>query len=130
MLDWGLAPGVLTEEEEDLADALCPLYDQLALSPPWWLLEVVPLEQRTQDPKTNRWTSQTYANWGRGRDVPVPSADAGAAKVVHWHRSVDVRERAGCVVRYDEKTKVAESRPGAYKPKAKTRDGVKIEFVL
>lgn len=38
----------LTEEEEDLADALSPIYDQLSLAKGWWSLEVVPLRQRYQ----------------------------------------------------------------------------------
>lgn len=40
-------PGVvLSEEEEDLADALSPINDQLSLSPIWWLLELVPMRQK------------------------------------------------------------------------------------
>lgn len=42
--------GALTEEEEDLADALCPIYDQLDIAKVWWTLEVVPLVQRYQKP--------------------------------------------------------------------------------
>ncbi len=30
----------MSEEEEDLRDALCPIYDQLTLAPSWWILEV------------------------------------------------------------------------------------------
>ena len=41
----------LTEEEEDLADALCPVYDQLDIAKGWWTLEIIPLMQRYQ--KTN-----------------------------------------------------------------------------
>lgn len=37
---------VLTEEEEDLADALSPINDQLSLSPVWWLLELLPMRQK------------------------------------------------------------------------------------
>lgn len=40
-------PGIiLSEEEEDLADALSPINDQLSLSPVWWLLELVPMRQK------------------------------------------------------------------------------------
>jgi hypothetical protein len=40
-------PGViLNEEEEDLADALSPINDQLSLSPIWWLLEVLPMREK------------------------------------------------------------------------------------
>ena len=31
------------EENEELKDALSPIYDQLRLSPAWWILEVLPL---------------------------------------------------------------------------------------
>lgn len=37
-----------TEEEEDLKDALSPMYDQLELQPAWWILEVLPLKLRYQ----------------------------------------------------------------------------------
>lgn len=48
------APGMLTEEEEDLADALCPIYDQLEVAKGWWTLELVPMMQRYQKPN-NEW---------------------------------------------------------------------------
>ena len=35
-----------SEEELDLHDALAPIYDQLALSWWWWILEIIPLGQR------------------------------------------------------------------------------------
>ena len=47
-------PSTLTEEEEDLADALCPLYDQLDIAKGWWVLELLPLQQRYQKPN-NEW---------------------------------------------------------------------------
>jgi hypothetical protein len=37
-----------TEEEEELYDALSPIYDQLCLKRSWWLLEVIPLQFRYQ----------------------------------------------------------------------------------
>ena len=37
---------ILTEEEEDLVDALSRINDQLSLSKSWWLLEIIPLRQR------------------------------------------------------------------------------------
>lgn len=37
---------ILTEEEEDLVDALSPINDQLSLSPVWWLLELLPMRQK------------------------------------------------------------------------------------
>jgi hypothetical protein len=47
--------GLLCEEEEDLADALCRSYDQLRLAPLWWILEVLPLKLRTQREDDNEW---------------------------------------------------------------------------
>ena len=38
----------LTEEEEDLADILSPINDELSRSKSWWWLEVIPLKQRYQ----------------------------------------------------------------------------------
>jgi hypothetical protein len=45
------------EEREELIDALCPRYDQLSLSRPWWTLEVLPMQQRYQRPD-NSWTKR------------------------------------------------------------------------
>lgn len=38
----------MSEEEEDLRDALCPIYDQLSLAPGWWILELLPMRHRVQ----------------------------------------------------------------------------------
>lgn len=35
----------LTEDEEDINDALCPVYDQLVLAKWWWLLEIWPINE-------------------------------------------------------------------------------------
>ena len=37
-----------SEEEEDLFDALSPIYDQLKLAKPWWVLEFLPMKHRMQ----------------------------------------------------------------------------------
>ena len=51
-------PGViLSEEEEDLADALSPINDQLSLSPVWWVLELVPMRQKCLR-KNGTWGTQ------------------------------------------------------------------------
>ena len=50
-----LLSSILSEEEEDLADALCPIFDQLRLAPLWWLLEVMPITLRTQREGDNEW---------------------------------------------------------------------------
>lgn len=50
---------IQSEEEEDMRDALCPIYDQLRLAPYWWVLELLPLKLRVQrdDDKWDReWT--------------------------------------------------------------------------
>lgn len=46
----------LTEEEEDLKDALSPKYDQLRIVPLWWILELAPMQFREQR-KCNEWVS-------------------------------------------------------------------------
>lgn len=39
---------ILTEEEEDLADILSPINDELSLSKTWWFLELLPMKQKLQ----------------------------------------------------------------------------------
>jgi hypothetical protein len=39
---------ILTEEEEDLADILSPINDELSLSKFWWLLEILPMTNKHQ----------------------------------------------------------------------------------
>ena len=46
-----------TEEEEEVADALCPLFDQLKLSKTWWILEILPLRHRKQNRHDSSWVS-------------------------------------------------------------------------
>lgn len=38
----------VSEEEEELFDALSPIYDQLKLAKPWWVLELLPIKQKMQ----------------------------------------------------------------------------------
>ncbi|KAI0756454.1 hypothetical protein C8Q80DRAFT_1128679 [Daedaleopsis nitida] len=77
----------VNEEEEERRDAICPIYDQLALKPWWWLLELLPIEQRKQL-ANNKWKKYTSVNLGRGRIIP-PEAP-------HFfvHRSVKMRMEA------------------------------------
>ena len=42
-----------SEEDEELADALSPIYDQLKLSKIWWILEFLPMRHREQDRKNH-----------------------------------------------------------------------------
>ncbi|KIP04937.1 hypothetical protein PHLGIDRAFT_75091 [Phlebiopsis gigantea 11061_1 CR5-6] len=97
----GGAGARLSEEEEDLADALCPIYDQLALRRGWWALEVVPLRHRVQL-EDDSWVSERTMNLGRGRVVPNQRVQG-----VHVHRSVKMRMEADGL------------RGGRYTPRAK-----------
>jgi len=49
---------ILTEEEEDLADALSPINDELARSKGWWFLEIIPMKQYHQK-KDGTWVCRT-----------------------------------------------------------------------
>jgi hypothetical protein len=44
-----------SEEDEELADSISPIYDQLKLSKSWWILEVLPLRHRVQDREDLSW---------------------------------------------------------------------------
>ena len=44
-----------SEENEERSDALSPMYDQLKLSPAWWILEILPLCHHVQDRKECSW---------------------------------------------------------------------------
>ena len=46
--DKGLEENKVLEEEEDLKDALTPIYDQLKLEWPWWILEYIPMTFKHQ----------------------------------------------------------------------------------
>ncbi|PIL31280.1 hypothetical protein GSI_05978 [Ganoderma sinense ZZ0214-1] len=72
---------------EERQDAVCPIYDQLSLKPWWWVLEVVPIEQRRQL-ANNKWRKYTSLNLGRGRTVPPDT------KPFYVHHSVKMREEA------------------------------------
>ena len=48
----------LTEEEEELHDALSPKYDQLKIQKAWWIVELIPLRLRYQR-GNNQWVSYT-----------------------------------------------------------------------
>ncbi|KAF7353957.1 DUF2235 domain-containing protein [Mycena venus] len=89
-----------TEEELELQDALCPIYDQLNLAWFWWILEFLPLKQRYQA-GDNRWVEYFGWNMGRGRFIPKQKTNG-----IRVHRSVKMRLEAQ-----------TES-GGKYKPKA------------
>jgi hypothetical protein len=65
----------MSEAEEELNDALSPLYDSLALIPAWWVLELVPLIQLRQREFYEMSDQFVWMiNRGRGRKVLSPSA--------------------------------------------------------
>ncbi|KAF7797946.1 hypothetical protein EIP86_009153 [Pleurotus ostreatoroseus] len=101
----------LTEEEEDLLDAVCPVYDQLELAKAWWLLEVIPLVQRHQE-EDNTWVDELVINWGRPRHIPRPTAIAP----FRVHRSVKMRIAAEGLV------ETTSDKKSSYEPRAKLRD--------
>ncbi|KIJ46890.1 hypothetical protein M422DRAFT_226573 [Sphaerobolus stellatus SS14] len=95
----------LTEEQEELIDSLCPIYDQLSLAPHWWLLEFFPTKERVQD-EHNHWKKEITVNAGRGRIIRAHQHCDECT--INVHRSVKVRMEA------------AELLPrGKYTPKAR-----------
>lgn len=45
----------VSEELEDLADTLCPVYDQLQIALWWWILEVIPQKLHYQRDEDDHW---------------------------------------------------------------------------
>ncbi|KIJ13818.1 hypothetical protein PAXINDRAFT_80411 [Paxillus involutus ATCC 200175] len=81
----------VSEEEEDLADALCPTYDQLKLALYWWILEVIPQKLHYQRSEDDEWAKDIVLNLGAGRHIPRQQNVNVGVKV---HRSVKVRMEA------------------------------------
>ncbi|TCD62865.1 hypothetical protein EIP91_006271 [Steccherinum ochraceum] len=79
----------LTEEQEDLLDLRCDVYDQLALAPWWWILELLPLRHKAQK-DDNYWATYYAFNLGQGRKVPKHHQHPG----IHIHRTVKTRMEA------------------------------------
>ncbi|EPQ52600.1 hypothetical protein GLOTRDRAFT_46622 [Gloeophyllum trabeum ATCC 11539] len=74
----------LSEEEEDILDALSPIYDQLVLAKGWWLLEMLPMEERYQNGEDGtEWLS---VNLGRPRTIRRQKKDG-----LRVHRTVKLR---------------------------------------
>jgi hypothetical protein len=80
----GLLP-VGVEEEEELHDALSPVYDQLSLAPWWWLLELLPLKRRFQRSEDDTWDNEYLPNLGSARYIPKQKNG------LRVHRSVKMR---------------------------------------
>lgn len=121
-----------TEEEEELKDALSPMYDQLEIKWYWKVLEYLPLTTRYQNSK-NVWITKNRSVFFRPfHTLPVMSkvlisscrCNRGRARIIPWqtdglkvHRSVEMRMKAEF-----------EDRPGKkYVPAAKF--DVKPQFV-
>ncbi|KAJ7785468.1 hypothetical protein B0H14DRAFT_3584296 [Mycena olivaceomarginata] len=77
-----------SEEELDLLDAMCPIYDQLSMRWFWWILEFWPVKQRYQK-GDNTWISYLGWNLGRGRFIPKQKTNG-----IRVHRSVKARLEA------------------------------------
>ncbi|KAF8066478.1 hypothetical protein FPV67DRAFT_1494951 [Lyophyllum atratum] len=80
-----IAEQSFSEEEHERLDALSPIYDQLKLSPMWWLLEYLPLTQRYQQ-DDNTWVTRRRLNRGKPRVIPHQEKNE-----VLVHRSVKMR---------------------------------------
>lgn len=79
----------MTEEEEEIRDALCPMFDTLELSKAWWILEVLPMRQRVQRPAPETGTvRKVILNLGRPREIPRSD------EKLLVHRSVKLRMEA------------------------------------
>ncbi|KAF8630983.1 hypothetical protein AX15_002693 [Amanita polypyramis BW_CC] len=94
----------ISEEDEELRDALSPKYDQLKLKLFWWILEILPVSIRYQR-GDNQWISYIGINMGRPRFIPKQK-DHG----VKLHRSVQLRMEAQCLKEGDK-----------YEPKARLK---------
>ncbi|KAJ6500953.1 hypothetical protein C8R45DRAFT_820393 [Mycena sanguinolenta] len=77
-----------SEEELDLLDSVCPIYDELSLSWPWWILEFLPIKQRYHN-GDNTWVTQWGLNMGKGRLIPKHKTNG-----IRVHRSVKTRLEA------------------------------------
>lgn len=112
-VSFSAAAPLLSEEEEDLLDAVCPIYDQLSLAKAWWILEILPMVQRYQK-DDDTWVEEMVVNRGRPRHIPRPS-DKNPLNV---HRTVKVRMQAKGLIEAAGTTE-----KGSYEPRAKLREG-------
>ena len=89
-----------SEEDEELVDALCPIYDQLKLAKAWWILEILPLRQYVPFPMFLPSFNVIHAsvvflfriNLGHARQIPRPVRER--KEKVRVHRSVKTRMEA------------------------------------
>ncbi|KAF8167168.1 hypothetical protein B0H34DRAFT_791932 [Crassisporium funariophilum] len=78
----------VSEEEEDLADALSPINDMLNISKSWWVMEYIPQRIRFQT-DDDSWVRKLSINRGRGRVIPKQRIEG-----VQIHRTVQLRMNA------------------------------------
>jgi hypothetical protein len=78
-----------TEEDEELADAVMPIYDELKLSKGWWILEYLPIRHHMQNRHDMSWVHYWMMNRGRARQVPTPVRER--KEKIRVHRSVKIR---------------------------------------
>ncbi|KAG8738435.1 hypothetical protein FRC11_001401, partial [Ceratobasidium sp. 423] len=75
----------ISEEVEDLKDALSPIYDQLTLNWWWWILEVIPIRQVWRK-KDRSWRRFFAINFGGPRVIKNQKRNG-----VNVHRTVQIR---------------------------------------
>ncbi|KAG6876661.1 hypothetical protein C0993_001437 [Termitomyces sp. T159_Od127] len=78
----------VSEEEEDLADALSPINDMLRIAKTWWLLEYLPQKIKYQG-DDDIWVNELMINRGHGRVIPRQQSG------IKVHRSVKLRMEHG-----------------------------------
>jgi hypothetical protein len=99
-----------SEEEEELADALCPVFDELKLAKGWWILEVIPMQHRRQNRHNASWLPYwLYVFFPNSLGVLcVPTfsrrffpdtGSIGVARVKSRCRSVRRTKRSMCIAR-------------------------------
>jgi len=96
----------VNEAEEDLADALTPMYDQLKLAKFWWILEMLPQKIQYQDSDNDKMVRKLTVNMGRPRHVAMQKKSG-----IKIHRSVKIRMEAQGIV----------GQKGKYSPKVELR---------
>lgn len=77
---------ILPEHHEDYFDSLSPINDQLKVSWPWWILEILPIKYRVKTGDGLGWKKKVGPNRGRHRTIRDVNPN------VHW--TVMEREKA------------------------------------
>jgi hypothetical protein len=80
-----------TEEEEDLNDALSPIYDQLKLQRAWWILEILPLKLKYRLGDNGSYTRCVSPVIRRSPFIQPPSIVPtwGAQESSHHHMTLE-----------------------------------------